>query len=66
MDVITKKRGEADSEEAWSEARAETQDPTAWVWILPEPQRKRPSVLAASQRDNCKALSSMIHGGERK
>ena len=65
MDVITKKRGEADSEEAWSEAGAKPQTP-AWVWILPEPQRKRPSILAASQRDNREALSNMISGGERK
>ena len=26
--------------------------PIQWDWVLPESQRKRPSVLAASQRDN--------------
>ena len=38
---------------------------TQWGRILPEPQRKRPSALAASQRDDS-ALTITTNGDERK
>ena len=59
---MIKKRGEADSEGRLERSEGKSPRPTQWDWVLPESQRKRPSVLAASQRDSEEARRSGQRG----
>ena len=55
--LSAQKRGEADSEGAWSGARAKAQD-HAVGGVLSETEGKRTSALAASQRDSTEVRRS--------